>query len=193
MAVPSVSVAILTTELPATVPAVGMVRLQGSTLNDLPGPQGWSAGKGDVAANVKVHEPKVVVPVAVLPPLVIVNPGALAVPPVKATVVVPVMATEVPVALVPEKPLVKVWGVAVLAAATKAVVAETAVAAVAATVVLVVATLVTTVSLLPPQPASAATKISPTPACMQCAKGAEGPDLKRLAKFLFMADTSLLS
>ena len=157
----------------------------------LPGPQGWSAANGDVLANVNVHEPKVVVPVAVLPPLVMEKPGELAVPPENATVVVPVTATVAPVALVPEKPLVNVWGAVVLAAATNAVVAETAVAAVAATEVLVVATLVGAMLVPPPpQPIRAALNKSPNPACRHAA---EGRDLKRLTTLLFMVATSLLA
>ena len=128
-------------------------------MNDLPGPQGWSAAKGELGLKVKVHEPKVVVPSAVLPPLVMENAGLLAVPPVKATVVAPEMATGAPALSTPAKPLLKLMGAAGVATATKAVAALAAVAGVAATVVSAAATKVVVVGLvLPPQAASALTR-----------------------------------
>ncbi|MEI6804422.1 MAG: hypothetical protein WCK83_14775 [Burkholderiales bacterium] len=124
----------------------------------LPGPNAWLAGKGELAAKVKVHEPKVVVPVAVNPPLVNVAVGDVPVPE-NATVVAPEIATGAPAASTPTNPLLKVTGAAGVATATKAVVAVAAVAAVAATTVLEAATKV--VVVVPPQATSTPAAISP--------------------------------
>ena len=87
----------------AVIFAVLIVKVHGSTLVTLPAEKGWPEGKVEVV-KVKMHEPKVVTPLAVNPPLVILTFGVAPVP-LKATVVVPVTLTGAPAASKPEKPL----------------------------------------------------------------------------------------
>ena len=83
----------------AVIFAVLIVKVHGSTLVTLPAEKGWPEGKVEVV-KVKMHEPKVVTPLAVNPPLVILTFGVAPVP-LKATVVVPVTLTGAPAASKP--------------------------------------------------------------------------------------------
>ena len=110
--VPKVTVTARLTAVPSpTPPDVGTVIVQGSTLTTFPVANGDVAGNVD-AVTVKMHEPKVVAPVAWKPPLLTVNPGAV-VPvagAVNAREVEPVTATGAPVASTPENPFANVTG-----------------------------------------------------------------------------------
>ena len=76
----------------AVAPAVFTVMLQGLTVTVRPTARGWPAGTVD-CVTAKMHEPKVVVPVAVLPSELMENAGVVEVL-VNATVVVDVVPSD---------------------------------------------------------------------------------------------------
>ena len=125
----------------AVLLAVLAVSVQGSTLMEFPTNAIESLGKLE-EVKVKMHEPKVVTPLAVNPPLVMVTFGVAPVL-LKATVVEPRSATGAPAALTPENPLANTTGVVPMAAITEAF---------AFTVRLVAATGVVATGELPPPP-----------------------------------------
>lgn len=143
----------------ALAPLVLAFMLHGFTLTTLPRANGDSAGKVE-AVTVKIHDPKVVTPDAVLPLLVIVKAG-VALLLVKATVVGPARVTGVALAVlsVPEKPLLKVAtiGAAFVVAGTKAA----TLVAVTAAVISAFATGTVAGESLPPQAANAAANVRP--------------------------------
>lgn len=118
VAVPMVSVRLVVVGTPlASISAVRTVIEQGLTVNTvLTGSEALFE-----AVTVKMHEPKLTVPVLVVPPFVIANVFALG----KATVVAPASVTA-PAAVVPENPLANVdtMGVAPAAGTSAPTVAE---------------------------------------------------------------------
>lgn len=143
----------------ALAPLVLAVILQGFTFTTLPIANGDSGGNVE-AVTVKIQDPKVVLPVAVLPPLVMANAG-VALLLVKATVVAPVRATGVAPAVpsVPEKPLAKVATVGVAPAVAGA--RATMLVALTAAVVFLFATDIGSGESPPPQAASVAANVRP--------------------------------